>query len=156
MEIRPSVYMIPEVGFFHLISKLDATASLISGGTYKGRYGILNPHLSVHVTINNGDDPIHANAILDTGANACAISKDIQSLLHQDPFTDDTISGVTNTNTSNVYALKFNFGDISVENAITYVIPNSNNLGIDLVIGMNVLMLGDLAVRRDGTFEFTI
>lgn len=148
---------IPELMFFHMMTRKDVKSEVVSGGSVNGIHCKVSPYLVARATIVTGTGCEEVTAILDTGADVCGISPQLEKRLQLEVYDRHNISGAISTEPSNVYMLRMKLGDgIEIKDAVTFVYPNFQDLGIDLVIGMNVLRNGDLTVKRNGTFTFEI
>ena len=142
----------------YALGKQDATSKVLSEGKVEGRHGVAIPYLFVFINLLTADgESICTNAIIDTGADVCAMSPQIEEKLGLEPIEKLGVSGVISTKASAAYKVSFSMGNsIKIKDALTLVYPNFQELGIDMLIGMNVIRHGDLTVRRDGTFIFEI
>lgn len=130
--------------------------TVISHGSIEGMYDKHNPYMMIPVEVCSADTSQLAIAMLDTGANACFISDHLRNKMNLQPFAQDQVGNAMDIVTSGVYKLWLRMGDIKLEDVITMEFSNSEFLGADLVIGMNVISLGEFHVSKDGTFRLEI
>ena len=130
--------------------------TVISHGTVEGMYDRHNPYLMVPVEICTVDSSQLAIAMLDTGANACFISDHLRNKMNLKPFAEDHVGNSRDIVKSGVYKVWLRLGDIKLEDVTTMEFSNSEFLGADLVIGMNVISLGEFHISKDGTFRLKI
>jgi hypothetical protein len=118
------------------------------------------PHLSSDETIVGA--PVMLDALWDTGSNVSCISSSAYKRLKLVPFGADEsgiISGVGGTaKTSMTIATIYIFHNLIVEYCPFYVVTFDDKT-FDLIIGMDIITMGDFAVCNTGgktSFSFAI
>jgi hypothetical protein len=93
--------------------------------------------------------------IFDTGATGSMISENVAKELSLIPCGNITVSGVHGTENANLYKLDIIFGG-------KYILPDhtvsgaGNDAGFDLLIGMDIIAMGNLTIfRENGKTFFT-
>lgn len=115
----------------------------------------LRPITTVRIT--HGKSFEFATALFDTGADVCAISPWLLNRFDAVPAGNGTISGVLRSLESPVYLFEIEMDDtIHISNAETMILPNHEDKGIDFIIGMNVLSLGEFIIHNNYTFDFIV
>lgn len=130
--------------------------TIISHGTIEGQYGKQNPYIFIPVEVLTDDSPQLAIAMLDTGANACFISDSLRTRMKLSPFAEDHVGNARDIVRSGVYRIGLRFGDIKLKDIVTMEFSNSEFLGADIIIGMNVIALGEFHVSKEGVFKLEI
>lgn len=149
------ILSIPQAGIFCLQYEMTLP-EIVHRGKVERMYDKANPYLMVPVMVKSGSYSDMAIGFVDTGANCCFASENLRKSLHMEAFTHKTVGGAYEMVESGVYRTDIQIGGIQLKNVVTMEFNNSAFIGADFVIGMNVLSLGDLSVRRDGSFTFEI
>ena len=144
------ILAIPQAGIFCLQYEMTLP-EIVHRGKVERMYDKSNPYLMVPVLVKSGSYRDMAIGFVDTGANCCFVSEHLRKSLHM-----EALGSAYEMVESGVYRTDIQIGDIQLRNVVTMEFNNSTFIGADFVIGMNVLSLGDLNVRRDGSFAFEI
>ena len=121
--------------------------------TYNGKS---NKLISEAHIIYNGEDMYTNKALWDTGATQSCISHAVVSRLGLIPFSQTMMCGASGMKVCNVYLV-----DVVLRNNVTvkdiHVIEAElDNQNIDMLIGMDIIGLGDFAVTNvNGITKFT-
>lgn len=124
-----------------------------------------NPAQEVQISVSlacrrcsrSGDVLRQCLGIIDTGATSTMISEEIAQELGLEPSGSVSIAGVHGTSKANKYIVDIDLGGYVLEDHP--VSGASGNAGFDLLIGMDILTLGDLhIIQRHGStvFRFAI
>ena len=112
--------------------------------------------LKTTVTIENNDQKMDVVALWDTGANCCAISENVAKTLSLIKSGETTIHTPAGAKRVNTYLID----KIHLPNHVT--VPDVRVMdsdigaqGIDFLIGMNIISLGDLLVSNNGHTIFS-
>ena len=114
----------------------------------------------------SSDDLELFNALVDTGANTTCISPRVAEIVGLIPIGKTPVSGVAGIIDHNSYIFKIGFrlgGDWSETNHKGVVIFNNEIHGpeinfdanVDVLLGMDIISTGSLALEGDGTFSFS-
>jgi hypothetical protein len=108
------------------------------------------------------------NALVDTGAQSTCITKSAATRLGLTPIGAIPIQGVSGRSLHNNYLFKMGFS-LTQTDEVGVVTSNlhflnqpiegvefhSGSSDFDVLLGMNVLSVGDLTITRDGRFKFS-
>jgi hypothetical protein len=100
--------------------------------------------------ISNGFEikPVEARAMWDTGSTGCCISQRLAQYLALTRIDSWNLTSVHDSKASNVYLLDIVLPDkISIANVPAVEIEAIGQY--DIIIGMNIITLGDLAITND-------
>ena len=122
------------------------------------RYDRKARELAIPVILCNPEDPEKVIrdcvGIIDTGATSSMISADIADRLKLDPVGNISISGVHGTENAKLYQCDIVFGEDHILTRHS-VSAAEGDAGFDLLIGMDILSLGELyLVNREGKTFF--
>jgi predicted aspartyl protease len=105
--------------------------------------------LAIPVTLSgNGRKIVDCIGIIDTGATSTMISEQVAEELRLYPCGEISVSGVHGTNKSDLYFLDIAFGDFVLFNH--RVSGSTGDAGFDILIGMDILSMGDFEFVRFG------
>jgi hypothetical protein len=92
--------------------------------------------------------PVEVRAMWDTGSTGCCISQKLAEYLGLISIASLDLTSVHDSKPSNVYLLDMIFPDkIKANNVlVAEIIPSGE---FDIIIGMNIISLGDFAVTND-------
>lgn len=99
-------------------------------------------------TVVHKDKSINVNAEWDCGSTQSSISDDLVEELHLEPIKTNmsiTANSLTSVNVYEIIILLHNKYPVKVE---AEAVPNINATGIDLLIGMDVISLGDFFISN--------
>jgi len=108
-----------------------------------------------HISYNN-EDMYTPNALWDTGATISCISKAVVDRLGLVPISKTMMRGASGDKIANVYLVDILLRNNVVVKDIQVMEAEIGGQGIDLLIGMDIILLGDFAVtNKDGNTKFT-
>lgn len=127
------------------------------GSAFTVKYKNITQKLTTDIEITNNGNSIQSKALWDTGATDCCISKQVANSLALVPTGRINIHTPSGTMETNTYLV-----DIKLPNdvEINDVLVADSEIGaqqIGLLIGMNIISQGDLAVGNHSnvtTFSF--
>lgn len=98
-------------------------------------------------------------AIFDTGCTCTSISKNVVRDLGLVSYSKVPVAGITGTVLKNVYSCRFGFeedkGHINIHHQpIECMEFDNSGFDIDVLIGMDVITMGELTVHRYPAFTF--
>ncbi len=96
------------------------------------------------VIYNNIEEKISVE--WDCGATRCSISKELAEKLNLKPCGVNNTISTTQSVPTNVYEIILVLHDIMEVPVIVDAVPNIHSTGIDMLIGMDVISLGDFAI----------
>ncbi len=112
------------------------------------RYPLITNRIITVESVVYKDKSIRVNAEWDTGATYSSISFELVQALNLKPMKKDNGITVGGSYTANVYEIIILLHDIYPVKAEVQAVPNINATGIDLLIGMDVIYLGDFAISN--------
>jgi predicted aspartyl protease len=99
---------------------------------------------------------LQAGAIWDTGATGSVITSSLAKKLGLRPIGTSTVTGVNKQSVVNVYLVDFYFNEKKVKIAARVTEAQSLSGDFEVLIGMDVIALGDFAVtNHNGRTKFT-
>ena len=119
---------------------------------------LITPVYLYPVSSPAGTQSIVTNALWDTGATFSAISLDVANRLKLVPADKVTVTGVHDTNTVDAGIITVELPDHIVKKDIRVAICTLNP-SIGMILGMDIIMLGDLAISNgngQSLFSFAI
>lgn len=126
-------------------------------GVLTATYNHNDPVLMIMARATYHSDGIPVMARFDTGATVSCISEDIVNQLGAPVYSTGLIRSATGETIVNKYILVLDFNEnMRVGGILTYAADLSHLEDTDFIIGMDIISLGDLTVKRDGTFLFQI
>ena len=112
-------------------------------------YNSKQKELAIPVTLSaNGRRIVDCIGIIDTGATSTMISELVAEELRLYPCGEISVSGVHGTNRSDLYFVDIAFGDYRIPNH--RVSGAKGNAGFDILIGMDILSMGEFEFVRFG------
>lgn len=123
---------------------------------FRFSYNSVVDSLKTMVTVESNGQKLNVIALWDTGANCCAISEKVAQTLQLVKSGETTIHTPAGAKRVNTYLID----KIHLPNNVT--VPDVRVMdsdigaqGIDLLIGMNIISLGDLLVSNNGHTVFS-
>ena len=104
----------------------------------------------------NGEDMYTRHALWDTGATSSCISKAVVDRLGLIPVAKTMMKGASGDTIANVYLVDILLRNNVTVKDVTVMEAQIGGQGIDLLIGMDIILLGDFAVTNsDGATKFS-
>jgi hypothetical protein len=103
-------------------------------------------------------DGIKATALWDTGATRSAITPAMAKILHLTPIDRVRVNGINNTSMADVVNLSIGLPNLVMVKDVDVMVCNLVR-DIDLLIGMDIILLGDFSICNGGgktLFSFVI
>lgn len=126
-------------------------------GRISAVYSLHEPVLMIMARATYHSEGIPVMARFDTGATVSCISNDIVEQLHAPVYSTGIIRSATGETQVNKYMLVLDFKEnMRIGGILTYAADLAGLDDTDFIIGMDIISLGDLTVRKDGTFVFEI
>jgi predicted aspartyl protease len=88
-------------------------------------------------------------ALWDTGATGSAITPDLAEKMNLIPINRVKVTGVNNTSIVNVAKVSIGLPNMVMVDEVNVMVCNLNE-GFDLIIGMNIILLGDFCISNGG------
>jgi len=107
--------------------------------------------------ISNGTDKegVKITALWDTGATGSAITPDLAQKMNLVPIDRIKVTGVNNTSIVDVAKVSIGLPNMVMVEEVNVMICNLNQ-GFDLIIGMDIILLGDFSISNgEGKTLFT-
>lgn len=101
----------------------------------------------ININISPTDNFFNVKALIDTGANCSCISKELVYKLKLVPIDIVTISTPSSIAQVNVFVVNFKINDVVIEN-VRVCDSNIGNQGIDLLLGTDIISIGDLMISN--------
>ena len=123
------------------------------------KYPIITNRIITVETVVYKDKTVNVNTEWDTGATYSSISIDLVQTLNLKPIKRDNGVTVGGSYTANVYEIIILLHKVYPVKVEAQAVSNINATGIDLLIGMDVISLGDFAVsnyHKNTYFSFRI
>jgi len=101
---------------------------------------------------------IQITALWDTGATGSAITPDLAKKMNLIPINRVKVTGVNNTSIVDVAKVSIGLPNMVMVEEVNVMICNLNQ-GFDLIIGMDIILLGDFSISNGGNktlFSFAI
>ena len=107
------------------------------------------------IKLSNNGINISVKALWDTGATITCISPEIARKLKLKPFGQVSVNNASGDDRSFIYRTDVSFLNIRFKKKTIYT-ANIHSQGIDMLIGMDIINLGDLAItNKNGKTKFT-
>ena len=119
---------------------------------------LITPAYLYPVSAPAGTASVTVNALWDTGATFSAISVDVANRLKLVPTDTVSVAGVHTINTVNAALVTVELPDSVIKKDIRVAICNLNSQ-VGMILGMDIIMLGDFAVSNGGRqslFSFAV
>lgn len=123
------------------------------------KYPIITNRIITVETVVYKDRKINVNTEWDTGATHSSISNELVQALNIEPIKNSNGITVGGTYSANIYEVIILLHDTYPVKVEAQAVSNINATGIDLLIGMDVIYLGDFAItnyRGKTCFSFRI
>jgi hypothetical protein len=101
------------------------------------------------ITGNFGQKGIKVTALWDTGATGSAITPDLAKTMGLIPINRVKVTGVNNTSIVDVAKVSIGLPNMVMVKDINVMICSLNQ-GFDLIIGMDIILLGDFSISNGG------
>ena len=92
---------------------------------------------------------INVTALWDTGATGSAISPAVAQSMNLIPFKRTKVIGVNNTSIVDVAKVSIGLPNMVMVEEVNVMICNLNQ-GFDVIIGMDIILLGDFSISNGG------
>ena len=122
---------------------------------YDGR---IKNRLTTQITLHSGDKEFITVALWDTGATASCISKNVVQNLELIPTGKTNIHTPSGYSERNTYLLDMTLPNNVRINDVRAIDSEIADQGLDALIGMNIICMGDLSLsnKRETVFTFRV
>ena len=135
----------------------NAMAVVKKHGELTASFDRRDPVLMIMARASYNSTGVPVMARFDTGATVSCVSKETIDLISAPVFETGILRSATSEVSVNKHILVLDFNDqMRVGGILVYAADLSHLDGVDFIIGMDIISLGDLSVRKDGTFSFKI
>jgi len=115
----------------------------------------------IDLKVWDSSNNVAATALLDSGCELTGISSTVVTNLNLTPVGSTTLAGTTGTLTVDTYSVDLDFSPAGLSTTLTkhFVFEIQGNLGVDVVIGRDILCHGSsishltLGPGGNGTFD---
>lgn len=119
------------------------------------KYSGLASQLINKIKVSNDSQKKEVDSLWDTGATKTCISPELAKALKLKPYAKTIINNAGGSSSSTVYRVDISFLNIKFKKQIVYTV-NIHSQGIDLLVGMDIITLGDFTItNKNQNTKFT-